>query len=179
MIDISRKLSDEGINLKDIVDGNHKTKCSHCQPPHNRHDNPLSVTIDGNTVLWKCHHCERTGGFSDKQTNYRKPSSFTKPKLPEKRIQQDFVAEYFNKRGISKTVLDKFKIYNEDRWIALPYIDKDGEIVNVKYRTANKEFRQTAKAKKILYNYNNVHNKETVIFVEGEIDVLSLAQCGY
>lgn len=179
MIDIDRKLSDEGIRLKEITDGNHKVKCPKCQPPHNRHDNPLSVTIDGSTVLWKCHHCEWTGGFGEKSFQYKKPSSFEKPKLPEKIIQQDFVAEYFNKRGISKTVIDKYKLFNEDRWIGIPYIDKDNEIVNVKYRTTNKQFRQAAKAKKILYNYNNIHDKETVIFVEGEIDVLSLAQVGY
>ena len=89
MIDIDRKLSDEGIRLKEITDGNHKVKCPKCQPPHNRHDKPLSVTIDGSTVLWKCHHCEWTGGFGEKSFQYKKPSSFEKPKLPEKIIQQD------------------------------------------------------------------------------------------
>ena len=86
MIDISRKLSDEGIKIKDFVDGNQKTKCPKCQPPHNRNDNPLSVTIEGSTVLWKCHHCEWSGGFGEK--SFQKPSSFKIPKLPEKPFQQ-------------------------------------------------------------------------------------------
>ena len=180
MIDIMRKLSDEGINIQTLTEGNNKIKCPKCQPPHKMSDNPLSVTIEGNTAKWKCHHCEWTGGFGENtMSNFSRTMRYEKPKLPTNMEQKDFVADYFSKRGISKKILDKFKIYNENKWIALPYIDKDEEIVNVKYRTTQKEFRQTAKAKKIIYNYNNVHDQETVIWVEGEIDVLSLAQVGY
>ena len=180
MIDIMRKLSDEGINIQTLTEGNNKIKCPKCQPPHKMSDNPLSVTIEGNTAKWKCHHCEWTGGIGENtMSNFSRTMRYEKPNLPTKMEQKDFVADYFSKRGISKKILDKFKIYNENKWIALPYIDKDEEIVNVKYRTTQKEFRQTAKAKKIIYNYNNVHDQETVIWVEGEIDVLSLAQVGY
>ena len=172
-----RKLSEEGINTQNLNEGNNKIKCPKCQPPHNSRDNPLSVTLENGTAKWKCHHCEWSGGVGE--TDWRKPVSWVKPPVPDNPVQQDFVADYFSKRGISQTILNKFQIYNENKWIALPYIDKDGEIVNVKYRTTNKEFRQAAKAKKILYNYNNVHDQETVIFVEGEVDVLTLAQVGY
>ena len=175
-----RKLSDEGINTQNLTEGNNKTKCPKCQPPHKMSDNPLSVTIEDNTAKWKCHHCEWSGGIGENtMTNFSRTIRYEKPKLPTNMEQKDFVAEYFSKRGISKKILDKFRIYNENKWIALPYIDTDNEIVNVKYRTTQKEFRQTAKAKKIIYNYNNVHDQETVIWVEGEIDVLSLAQVGY
>ena len=50
---------------------------------------------------------------------------------------------------------------------------------NIKFRTTGKDFRQSPDAKKILYNYDRIHNQRSVIFVEGEIDVLSLAQVGY
>ena len=176
MIDIQKKLSDEGIRVKHFGEGNQKVKCPKCQPPHNPKDNPLSVTIENNTVLWKCHHCEWTGGSG---SPIRINKEYKKPVVPDNPRQDNFVADYFSKRGISKTTLDKFGIYNESNWIAFPYYDKDSSISNVKYRTTNKEFRQSANAKKILYNYKNIHNKDMVIFCEGEMDCLSLAQIGY
>lgn len=178
MKDISQTLADAGIKNFSVRDGNQKLKCPQCQPPHNAHDNPLSVTIDGSTVLWKCHHCEWKGG-SGSERYFQKPVRYTKPKVPEKPRQDDFVADYFLKRGISKNTLDRYKIYSQYEWICFPYIDTDGETVNVKFRTTDKKFRQSANAKKILYNYNRVHDQNTVIFCEGEIDVLSLAQVGY
>ena len=51
MIDIMRKLSDEGINIQTLTEGNNKIKCPKCQPPHKMSDNPLSVTIEGNTTI--------------------------------------------------------------------------------------------------------------------------------
>lgn len=184
MNDISRKLSEEGISQKNnnmtFREGNQKLKCPKCQPPHNSKDTPLSLTINGSTCVWKCHHCEWSGGTGDGTGSYRAPQKvYQKPKVPEKLIQADFVADYFIKRGISKKTLDKFNIYSQYEWIAFPYYDLDGSIANVKYRTVKKEFRQSANAKKIIYNYNNVHDQETVIYVEGEIDVLSLAQVGF
>ena len=35
-----------------------------------------------------------------------KPTSYVKPKMPEKPVQQDFVADYFNKRGISNMLIN-------------------------------------------------------------------------
>ena len=56
MNDIYKILSDNNIKVKHTSDGNQKVKCPQCQPPHNPKDNPLSVSIDGGTLLWKCHH---------------------------------------------------------------------------------------------------------------------------
>ena len=52
----------------------------------------------------------------------------------------------------------------------------NGLVSNISMKITN---RQTSGAKSILYNYNNVHNKETVVFVEGEMDVLSCEMVGY
>ena len=63
-------------------------------------------------------------------------------------------------------------------WFCFPYFNEVGELTNVKSRTKDKRFRQEADAKTIIYNYDNIHNKDTVIWVEGEMDVLSLAEIG-
>ena len=66
-----------------------------------------------------------------------------------------------------------------DYWYAFPYYNLNSGIVNVKYRSEDKKFKQSPNAKKCLYNYNNIHGEDTIIFVEGEIDVLSLYEIGY
>ena len=178
MKDISQTLAEAGISVKHLGDGNQKVKCPKCQPPHNPRDNPLSVTIQGGSVVWKCHHCEFTGG-SGTDRYFRSPTVYAAPKVPENRTKGDFVVDYFLKRGISEETVEKFGIYSQREWICTPYIDKGGEIVNVKYRTVDKQFRQSKDAKKILFNYNRVHNQSEVIFCEGEIDVMSLAEAGF
>ena len=178
MKDISQTLADAGIVTKHYGDGNQKVKCPKCQPPHKMSDNPLSVTIQGGTVVWKCHHCEWAGG-SGTDRYFRQERTYTKPKVPENPIAADFLTEYFLKRGISQATVEKYNLYSQGNWICMPYVDETGEIVNIKMRTVDKQFRQSKDAKKILYNYNRVAELDTVIFCEGEIDVLSLAECGF
>ena len=52
-------------------------------------------------------------------------------------------------------------------------------MANIKYRTVNKQFRQSPNTKQTLYNYDNIYKADTVIFVEGEIDVMTLAEIGF
>tara|TARA_R100000773_G_C4220326_1_gene118999 strand:- start:581 stop:2296 length:1716 start_codon:yes stop_codon:yes gene_type:complete len=170
------------IKLKHTEIGTQKLKCPSCQPPHKASDNPLSLTIDteGGFVFF-CHHCEYKGNWIMENKTYQKPvkKPFVKPSIPKEPKQDDFLFSFFDKRSISKTVIKDFKLYLDNNWIAFPYFDKDSEVANIKFRTTKKDFRQSANAKKILYNYDNIYESDTVIFTEGEIDVLSLAECGF
>ena len=49
------------IDLNDLKDGQQKTKCPECQPKHKPSDNPLSVEVNADSVLLKCHHCGLEG----------------------------------------------------------------------------------------------------------------------
>ena len=60
---------------------------------------------------------------------------------------------------------------------AFPY-RRGGEIVNVKYRSLSKRFRQEKQAEKVLYGLDDVVNSPEVIIVEGEMDKLALDQAG-
>ena len=51
--------------------------------------------------------------------------------------------------------------------IAFPYM-RNAEVVNVKYRTLDKCFRQVKGAEKILYGLDDVVGQDTIIIVEGE-----------
>jgi twinkle protein len=53
------------------------------------------------------------------------------------------------------------QIEDEATAIAFPYY-KGGEVVNVKYRDNNKNFRQVAGAEKVLYRYDDISDERTV-----------------
>ena len=176
-------LQEENIKLKHTESGNQKTKCPKCQPPHNSRDNPLSVTIDGDSAVWKCHHCDWSGTtLRGNTTNFvsRPKKVYVAPKTPADPKTPPSLYKYFADRGISQKVVEAMQIYvDQDVWIAMPYFDENGATVNIKYRTQGKKFKQTPNAKRTLYNYDAVHQKKEVIFVEGEMDVLSLIEVGH
>lgn len=90
-------------------------------------------------------------------------------------LTPEFLA-YFASRGISEGTLRRNQVAQESTWmpgqpagdaIAFPYL-RNGEVVNVKYRTMNKCFRQVKGAEKILYGLDDVVGQDTIIIVEGE-----------
>ena len=90
-------------------------------------------------------------------------------------LTPEFLA-YFASRGISEKTLKRNQVAQESTWmpgqptgdaIAFPYL-RNGEVVNVKYRTMNKCFRQVKGAEKILYGLDDVVGQDTIIIVEGE-----------
>ena len=178
---IDKTLNENNINLKHQQEGNQKVKCPQCQPPHNSRDNPLSVTITNDSVVWKCHHCEWTGGKGTGSiyTPYKKPT-YIQPEPPKTtESSSNSFYEYMKERGISKSTCDNLNVVQENEWCAFQYFDENGQLTNIKYRTRDKKFRQSANAKSILYNYDKVCNAKTVIFAEGEFDVLAIAEVGY
>ena len=177
---LEEKLIEENIKPKHYEFGTQKIKCPQCQPPHNAHDRPLSFTIESDGAVWYCHHCEYKGGFNETNNFIRMPKkeNYQVPKV-ETKAYDNFLYTYFKKRGIGKTIVDNFKLFNENNWIAFQYFDQKGGLANIKYRTVNKQFRQSPNTKQILYNYDNIYKADTVIFVEGEIDVMTLAEIGF
>lgn len=158
--------------------GKHKCpKCSHLRS--NKTDKPLSVHRDNGETFYRCHHCEWKGkldsgsGYPVKQ--YRRPE-FT-PATPTEKL-----VNWFGRRGISKRVLERNKITTTERHgrrvIAFPYY-REGQLVNVKYRTDDKQFSMEGECELVLYGMDDIDAEEPLIFVEGEIDKLSLEVAGY
>lgn len=181
------KLSDLGIKLT-RSSGSVKTKCPKCSDGRkNKTDVPLSVNI--NEGEYNCHHCGWKGNVRaferKRQTkDYQKPSHEMLKNI-ERRENTD---KFFNKRGISAATLDKFMIFSKDEWmpqtqqkencICFPYF-RDGEMVNIKFRDAKKNFKLVKDAELIFYNLTAIGEKKIVIIVEGEIDCLSVYEAGF
>lgn len=179
---IENKLNENGIKLKHYAVGNQKTKCPQCQPPHDAKDRPLSVNIkDDGTALWLCHHCDYKGGTSTNVTPImrKQTKTYVKPVTPNEPNKPSTMYTYFAERRLSKETVDAFDIYVDDGWLAFPYLNANNEVVNIKYRTRDKKFKQSPNAERTLYNYPNAKDTDEIVFVEGEMDVLSLYEVGY
>ena len=55
---------------------------------------------------------------------------------------------------------------------------RNGELVNIKYRAAQKDFKLEKDAELIFYNLDSIKDEKTVFIVEGEIDCLSMHESG-
>jgi twinkle protein len=56
---------------------------------------------------------------------------------------------------------------------------RDEELINIKYRANDKDFKLAKNAELIFYNIDAIKDTQSVIIVEGEIDALTLYECGY
>lgn len=174
------ELANLGIKVKHYDQGNQKVKCPKCQPPHNPKDNPLSITFTESGFVYKCHHCEIEGGWYDQGQPFKPViKEFVKPEPPKEDDDKTKLYEFFKGRGISSSTVDNMKVFFQGGWIGYQYFDADGSLANIKYRSLDKQFRQSPNAKRIIYNYDNVYQSDTVIFVEGEMDVIALAEAGF
>ena len=103
---------------------------------------------------------------------------------PETKLLEN-VINYFQKRGISESVLKSEKIGYGQSWkdkkgIQFPYF-KGGIAVNVKHRSHDKNFRQEKDAEKCLYRFDQIARVQgdTLVITEGEIDALSFLEAGF
>jgi twinkle protein len=190
---IAAALSEHGIRLRSYAQGEHRTTCPKCSHTRKKKTDPrLAVKIDGEGgAAWQCHHCPWTGNVpSERRDDFglppiRKPVA--RPVPVENADKPDTMYEWFEKRGISRETVDRFGCYGTAQWfpqanaekrcVAIPY-HRGGELVNHKYRSEKKEFRQDKDAERTLFNVDALEGQDTAIFVEGEMDVMALAEAG-
>lgn len=154
--------------------------CSHTRK--NKSDPCLSVTYTDNAVLYKCHNNCGFEGVVYYRDKYETRKKYKKPEPPKVVKELAPIYKYFEKRSIPQQVVDEYGVsLNAKKEIVIPYY-KNGELVNVKYRTnlgnGKKTFRQEKDSEKTLYGMDLVKDTDTLIWVEGEMDVLALASVG-
>jgi twinkle protein len=166
---------EHGIYIKS-TGGQEKTKCPKCSHQRKKGSDPcLSVNIDEG--IWNCHHCGWKGGLSKKLSDLTIPKPIVKPDEPKTELPESVIS-WFDERCISVNTLINEGIGYKNRWIQFPFY-KNGEVVNIKSRTADKKFRQEKNAEKCFYRIDHIKGMETIIITEGEMDALSLVECGY
>jgi twinkle protein len=171
-----------GIDTSKVIGGKAICpKCSHTRK--NKRDRSLSVDLKSG--LFNCHYhaCDFRGCAVEIQKEkkvYERPPARLE-KLSKKSI------EWFESRGISNDTTLRFGITEGKEWmgqfekevgcICFNYY-RGGELVNIKFRGPQKSFKMAKDAELIFYNLDSISGEEEIFIVEGEIDCLTLHECG-
>ena len=176
----ANELLELGIEIGNKNNGEVKTKCPQCSHTRkNKADKPLSVNIDKG--VYNCHNCGWGGSVL-----FKEKKEYVKPVAVEVKLS-DKVVEWFASRGISKNTLAHWKVGESVEYmpqvkakrntINFNYYRK-GELVNIKYRDAAKNFKMVSGAELVFYGLDNIEALDRVYIVEGEMDALSLHEAG-
>ena len=191
------QLEREGIRLGAAHSKQNTIACPQCGPTRRRHsaNTPcLSVQLlDDGGAKFNCHHCGWSGGVSGRERHQelppRRTPAYRRPSPDHKGKREQALYDWFQRRGISPATVDAAGITTRQVWmpgdsqgstskaICFPY-RRGSELINIKYRTADKRFKQEKNAEKIYFGMNDLDGFETAIVVEGELDKLALAEAG-
>jgi twinkle protein len=184
---------DFGIEVPPDASGDVKTTCPKCSHTRKKQSAPcLSVNIPEG--VWNCWHCGWTGSLkTGAEKAEPKPKKIVKPSYDFSKLGlAPKVLEYFKARGISEKALADNQVGYGPAWmpgpnsevgcLQFPYL-KGGQVVNIKFRDGQKNFRQAKDAEKCLYRFDEIERRaakdRTLIICEGEMDVLALVTVGY
>lgn len=164
--------------------GENQQKCPVCADIRKKgNQNKKPFSYNSSEGLGKCQNCEFV--CFRKNEDYK---AYTKPTLKTNAKYSDKLIEWFQKRQITISTLEKMRVTEATEW--MPQVEsernvicfnyyRNGELINIKFRDAAKNFKLVKDAEKIFYNLDGIKDKKRIYIVEGEIDCLSMVQCGY
>lgn len=161
--------------------GKHRIRCPECSSGRkNTRDRSLSVEVTADKILWHCWHCSYTGAeFINKREEW-----------VAEVIRLDTHTGYLFGRGISRPVCERYGVAGAQQYIRdagavvdcveFPYFDIAGKKTYSKYRsTSGKGFACSGPIKDLWrIDLVDVDINSDVVITEGEIDALSIAECG-
>ena len=159
--------------------------CSSSRKPENR--KAKCASYDWERGLGTCHNCDSTFQMHTYKRKGKAERDYVMPDYGHKLPVKDKTLEWFKTRGISKDTLDELKVSTGSEY--MPQTGKTentiqfnyyvgGQLTNVKYRDARKNFKLYKGAEKVFYNIDNIVGHDECIIVEGEMDVLALHEAG-
>jgi len=159
--------------------------CSISRKPENK--KAKCSSYDWERGLGTCHNCDSTFQLHTYKRKGKAEKVYTIPHQYRKGNVTDKTLEWFKERGISKQTLDKIKVgigkefmpqtgKNENTIQFNYYVG--GQLINIKYRDARKNFKLYKGAEKVFYNIDNIVGHNWCVITEGEMDVLALCEAG-
>jgi len=159
--------------------------CSHDRKPENKKQKCASY--DWERGLGTCHNCNQTFQLHTFKRLGKADKDYVIPDVEPVLVQNPKVVAWFDSRGISAQTLNDLNISEgpefmpqtgqQENTIQFNYFI-GGQLVNVKYRDGRKNFKLYKGAEKVFYNIDASVGYDTVIIVEGEMDVLSFHEAG-
>ena len=193
------QIQEHFINDEYLDDGQNKRlvcpSCSHMRKK--KHEKTLSLTRDGDKILYHCWHCQLQGAVN---MNKQSTKSSNKKTTPIAVLQQPEVKntgvggeeikqtqkQFLKSRGISEDTAKKYGILWEERGfngvgtkeaIGFPY-HVNGKLQAVKWRSIDgKSFTQDG-ASRSLFGFDKLNINDLIVICEGELDALALYEAG-
>ena len=187
-----RTWADFGLSFPDSFSGELSSTCPECSPGRKK-KTVKCLQANGDKLAFVCHHCGWSGTLKEGVDHKSDPfqwgaKRYRKPEYrpPITALPREVVS-WFSGRGISEEILARNKIGYEP--VYMPQVEahvdairfpfyRAGEVVNVKSRTLDKDFRLETNAERVFYGLDDITG-DMAIVVEGEIDKLSLEAAGY
>jgi twinkle protein len=167
--------------------GENQMTCPECSP--NRKKKTLKCfSFNLNKNAGRCNHCGVVLVAKEDKPIEIKPTEYKKPIWKNKTELSNNAVKWFESRKITQSILNEFKVTEGAEWMPQTQTNvntiqfnyfKFGELVNVKYRDGAKNFKLFKDGEMIFYNLDATINNNVIIIVEGEMDVLALAQSGF
>ena len=168
--------------------GSEKVRCIVCDEDKRRPgDTPIQ--INHNEGFGKCFRCESLTFKESKKNDYTE-KVYILPSQEWKNytlISDGLIKFIEDTRKIKQSTLINLGVTEEKYYqpakqkevnnIVFNYFEGEN-VVNKKYRSADKKFTQSKGGKPIFYNINSVIDEEEVYIVEGEFDVLAMYSHG-
>jgi twinkle protein len=168
--------------------------CPVCHGGEHRDRYTFALNVEKMTFNCKRGSCGIKGTFNQLLKEYGEESfnaeyriyslprkkEYKKPNIKAKVIKEkDQIIQYFESRGISEQTLKARKVCKDEKGnIVFPYF-KDGQLVLAKFRTLDKKFWRTVDSEPVFWGLDAITDFETPLtIVEGEIDALTLDECG-
>jgi len=171
------------------VDSHLRAQCPVCSPERRKHNlKELSIDLKGDRWVFHCHHCQVSGAVPVQ----KKQRIYVPEKVMSISPEIDFLKpshyNFLASRGISKEIADSAQLFSAEKYFArlnkktsaigFPYY-KGGKMIAAKYRSIeSKDFTQDTGGANEFFGIDRIDVTQPVVIVEGEIDALTLMQCG-
>jgi twinkle protein len=160
--------------------------CPGCEAVGKKNFRDSSLSVNLVKKVANCHKCGTRYKWGKASKVEVKEDEYVLPSKKGIHIPSGGVIEYVKSRGISEQTIKACmvgvkefkdrKTKKTKEFVVFPYM-QCGEFVNAKYRgVEDKEFRQEANAKPILWNYDLCDGAGTIILTEGEFDAMAIME---
>jgi twinkle protein len=172
----------ENYNVHKIKEGAKTSTCPVCSEQRKKKtDKCMSVFWD--TGLGQCNHCGETvqlHTFKKKEVK----KDYVKPQIKQTQppYSDSFLNYMLDVRSIKESTLKRFKITEQKEWMPQVKGDRNcicfnyylnNELINIKYRDGQKNFKLYKGAEKIFYNLDQIRT-ETKCIIAGINNVVSV-----
>ena len=174
-----------------VGEGQHKTVCPLCSNNRKKkRDRTLSLKVEDGTVLYNCWHCQASGSVSVEERVFT-PRREEKMQLARAFDSGDLdpsTISWLKKRGISQETAERAGLQSGTNYIRglgkevscvfFPYLNQ-GQTYAQKIRAIEEKGFACNGAPASFFNIDNVVHGDDLFICEGEMDALTLMECGY